>query len=77
MVRVGTMNVSNYYGALAENIDNELFDKIRAIIKTLYEHDILYIDITGYNFIENSNKVWIINFEHAPRIIIQGKQTTS
>lgn len=65
MVRVGTMNVSDYYGALAENIDNELFDKIRAIIKTLYEHDILYIDITGYNFIENNNKVWIINFEHA------------
>lgn len=65
MVRVGTMNLSDYYGASAENIDNELFDKIRAIIKTLYDHDILYVDITGYNFIENSNKVWIIDFEHA------------
>ena len=65
MVRVGTMNVSDYYGASAENIDNELFDKIRAIIKTLYDHDILYVDITGYNFIEFKNRIWIIDFEHS------------
>jgi len=25
----------------------------------------LYIDITGYNFIENDNKLWIIDFGHA------------
>ena len=65
MVRVGTMSVSDYYGELAEHIDDELFAKIRNIIKTLYEHDILYIDITGYNFIENDKKLWIIDFEHA------------
>jgi tRNA A-37 threonylcarbamoyl transferase component Bud32 len=65
MVRVGTMSVSDYYGELAEHIDDELFAKIRNIIRTLYEHDILYIDITGYNFIENDKKIWIIDFEHA------------
>jgi tRNA A-37 threonylcarbamoyl transferase component Bud32 len=65
MVKVGTINVSDYYGELAENISKELFARIRGIIRTLYEHNILYIDITGYNFIENANKIWIIDFEHA------------
>ena len=65
MVRVGTMSVSDYYGETAEHISDELFAKIRNIIQTLYDNDILYIDITGYNFIENDNKLWIIDFEHA------------
>jgi tRNA A-37 threonylcarbamoyl transferase component Bud32 len=65
MVRVGTMSVSDYYGETGEHIDDALFARIRNIIQTLYNHDILYIDITGYNFIENDNKLWIIDFEHA------------
>lgn len=65
MVRVGTMSVSDYYGETGEHIDDALFARIRTIIQTLYDHDILYIDITGYNFIENDNKLWIIDFEHA------------
>ena len=65
MVRVGTMSVSDYYGETAEHVGDELFARIRNIIQTLYDHDILYIDITGYNFIENDNKLWIIDFEHA------------
>ena len=65
MVRVGTMNVSDYYGESATHISDKLFDKIRNVVQTLYNHDILYIDITGYNFIENVNKLWIIDFEHA------------
>ena len=65
MVRVGTMSLSDYYGETEEHISDELFAKIRNIIQTLYDHDILYIDITGYNFIENDKKLWIIDFEHA------------
>ena len=65
MVRVGAMSVSDYYGETAEHISDELFARIRNIIQTLYDHDILYIDITGYNFIENDKKLWIIDFEHA------------
>ena len=65
MVRVGTMSISDYYGESAENIDDDLFTKIRNMIQTLYDHDILYVDITGYNFIENDKKLWIIDFEHA------------
>ena len=67
MVKVGKMNVSDFYGDLAENISDQLFSKIRKIIKTLYDNNILYIDITGYNFIEDeeNDKLWIIDFEHA------------
>ena len=65
MVKVGLMNVADFYGEKAEDIGKELFAKIRAIIQTLYEYNILYIDITGYNFIENANTLWIIDFEHA------------
>ncbi len=65
MVKVGIMNVADFYGEKAGDICAELFAKIRAIIQTLYEHNILYSDITGYNFIENDKKLWIIDFEHA------------
>lgn len=65
MVRVGTMNVSDFYGEKAEDISEDLFAKIRSVIQTLYDHNILYIDITGYNFIECGEKLWIIDFEHA------------
>ena len=65
MVRVGTMSLSDYYGETADKISDELFSKIRKIIQTLYDHDVLYVDITGYNFIENDNKLWIIDFGHA------------
>ena len=65
MERVGVMNVSDFYGAEAKNISEELFGRIRSIIQTLYDHNILYIDITGYNFIETDDKIWIIDFEHA------------
>ena len=65
MAKVGSMNVADFYGEKAEHISKELFAKIRAVIQTLYEHNVMYIDITGYNFIENANKLWIIDFEHA------------
>jgi tRNA A-37 threonylcarbamoyl transferase component Bud32 len=65
MVRVGIMNVSDFYGANAIDISEELFAKVREVIQTLYDNNILYIDITGYNFIESENKLWIIDFEHA------------
>jgi len=65
MDRVGELNISDFYGEKAKHIEPELFDRIRVIIRKLYDHNILYIDITGYNFIETDNELWIIDFEHA------------
>jgi tRNA A-37 threonylcarbamoyl transferase component Bud32 len=65
MKKVNYMNVSDYYGENSDDIRPELFNKIRTIIKTLYDNNIVYPDITGYNFIEYNDEVWIIDFEHA------------
>ena len=50
------------------NFSNNLIKEIRNIIKILYDNNIEYPDITGYNFIEIDNKLWIIDFEHASLI---------
>jgi tRNA A-37 threonylcarbamoyl transferase component Bud32 len=65
MKKVNYMNVSDYYGENSDDIRPELFNKIRTIIKTLYDNNIVYPDITGYNFIEYNDEVWIIDFEHS------------
>tara|TARA_B100000886_G_scaffold293061_1_gene219122 strand:+ start:1005 stop:1430 length:426 start_codon:yes stop_codon:yes gene_type:complete len=56
--------VSNVYGENDEDVDEEIYNQIRKVITRLYENDIEYPDITGYNFIEYQNKLWIIDFEH-------------
>ena len=65
MQKIHNMCLSDFYGEAATNISNELFNKIREIIQLLYDNCIEYPDITGYNFIEKYNKLWIIYFEQA------------
>ena len=65
MEKVPHMNVSDYYGEKEIHITPALFKKIRSVIKTLYDNNVVYPDITGYNFIEYDNRIWIIDFEHA------------
>ena len=66
MKKVGEMNLSDYYGADATDIPKELFDQVVKIVRNLVLHNIEYPDLTGYNFIKDSDgKVWIIDFEHS------------
>ena len=66
MKKVGEMNLSDYYGADAKDIPKELFNQVIKIVRNLVLHNIEYPDLTGYNFIEDSDgKVWIIDFEHS------------
>ena len=65
MKNIKNMNVSDMYGENAKDVDEDVMDKIRTIIKTLTENNIEYQDITGYNFIEYEDKIWIIDFEHS------------
>ena len=65
MEKIDNMNVSDMYGEENWDTNPELFAKIRKIIKTLCDNNIEYPDITGYNFIEYDDKVWIIDFEHS------------
>jgi tRNA A-37 threonylcarbamoyl transferase component Bud32 len=65
MEKIDNMNLSDMYGEDDNIIDEYYFDEIRTIIKKLAENNIEYPDITGYNFIEHDNKIWIIDFEHS------------
>ena len=65
MEKIGNMSVSDYYDEYAKGVPKPLMKKIQQIVKTLYDNNIVYPDITGYNFIEFDGKVWIIDFEHA------------
>ena len=65
MEKIDNMNVSDMYGEENWDTSPELFTKIRKIIQTLCDNNIEYPDITGYNFIEYDDKVWIIDFEHS------------
>ena len=62
---LGCNTIAYLYGD--EDIDTpiEVFEEIREIIKKLYHYGIIYPDITGYNFIQGQNRIWIIDFEHA------------
>ena len=65
MQKINGTNLSDFYGEDESNISNALFAEIRGMIKVLYEHNIQYIDITGYNFVlDSKEKLWIIDFEH-------------
>ena len=65
MHKINALNLSDMFGENSSDIDEYYFDEIRTIIKTLSDNGIEYPDITGYNFIEHDNKIWIIDFEHA------------
>jgi tRNA A-37 threonylcarbamoyl transferase component Bud32 len=65
MKNIPTLNLSDMYGENFSDIPTYITDEIRNIIATLYSYGIEYPDITGYNFIEYQNKIWIIDFGHA------------
>lgn len=65
MQKICNINISDTYGDKNKDTSPELYEKIRKIINTLYINNISYPDITGYNFIEEGEKIWIIDFEHA------------
>lgn len=65
MQKIPNMSIADYYGEEFTEVPKHIIQKIREIIKILYNNDIEYPDITGYNFIEWGDDIWIIDFEHA------------
>ena len=66
MKKIEGMNLSDQYGDNATDIPNEIFEQVVKIVRNLVLHKIEYPDLTGYNFIEDTDgKVWIIDFGHA------------
>ena len=75
MEEILEMNISDMYGEEAKDVPSYIFDKIRKIIIELNENNIDYPDITGYNFIEYKEKIYIIDFGDAK--IIKSKDLAS
>ena len=66
MEKIHGQNLSDFYGEEAADVNPKIFAQVREIIKTLRNHNVTYIDITGYNFmLDNNEKLWIIDFEHS------------
>ena len=65
MRRIPNMCVADMYGENFQDLPSTIAKQIRDIITVLYTKGIEYPDITGYNFIEYQNKLWIIDFGHA------------
>ena len=65
MEHLDTMCLADMYSDDPAKIPNIIWDKIRQIVKILYDEGIEYIDITGYNFIEKDNNIYIIDFGDA------------
>ena len=67
MEDLSQMNIADMYGdELLEN--DEMFSNIRNIIHILYEHGVIYVDITGYNFVETKKGLYILDCEHAYKV---------
>jgi len=54
------------YGDDPNNIPQEIWTQIRYMVQTLYEEEgIEYVDITPYNFIERTNRIYMIDYGDA------------
>ena len=73
--RIPNESIAFNYGEKPSKCPKHLLDEIRKTITTLYNNGIEYPDITGYNFIEYKDKIWIIDFEHAKHIDAPDKKT--
>lgn len=66
MERIHGDCLANIYGDDPSNIPKWIWNDIRKIVEILYhEEGIEYIDITGYNFIEKDERIYIIDFGDA------------
>jgi len=67
MANIHGMNISDMYGDDVADVPDKVFRKLRQIMKHLKDHEILYPDFTGYNFILDTNqeRIWVIDFGDA------------
>jgi tRNA A-37 threonylcarbamoyl transferase component Bud32 len=62
-LKINNLSISDIYGEEFENVPKIYIKQIKNIIKQLFEKNIIYPDITGYNFIiDKLDKVWIVDF---------------
>jgi len=57
--------LADVYGEDPEDLPNSVREQVYAIVFTLYQNGIQYIDVTSYNFTIQHGQVWVIDFGHA------------
>jgi tRNA A-37 threonylcarbamoyl transferase component Bud32 len=63
--KINGLCVSDMYGNSIDDVPDHIKNQIYNIVYELFNNNIVYPDITGYNFIEDKNKkIWIVDFEH-------------
>ena len=67
MDKIDSLCIADQYGAKFTDTAKHLRDQIYEIVRRLYyECDMEYIDVTPYNFIEDTTgRVWVIDFGDA------------
>ncbi len=66
MERIRGMSVADFYGEDISSVPEHVLQQIRYIICKLWNNNIIYPDITGYNFIQDEDEdIWLIDFEHS------------
>lgn len=65
MQNIPNVSIADYYGEYWEDIPCKIQQTIKVIIKVLFLKGYVYPDITGYNFIEFDNHIWLVDFGHA------------
>lgn len=60
------MTFCDFYGEKFDDLPAGVKNEIRNMISNLYENNIIYPDITGYNFLvqDRTEKFWLVDFEH-------------
>jgi tRNA A-37 threonylcarbamoyl transferase component Bud32 len=72
MEKINGMILADFYGENMSDLPASILCEVKRILKTLLYSRIQYIDITPYNFMieEGTDKIYIIDFEHALPIYI-------
>lgn len=72
MERINGMTLADFYGEKMSDLPASVLCEVKRILKILLYSGIQYIDITPYNFMieKDTEKIYIIDFEHASRINI-------
>ena len=66
MDKISGMSVADFYGEDIACVPESVLKECRYIISKLWNNNIIYPDITGYNFIQDDDgDIWLIDFEHA------------
>jgi len=59
------MSIADYYGTDPEAVPEWIWVEIRKMVTVLLNNGIEYRDITGYNFIQKVDKIYMIDFGDA------------